>query len=183
MTMLAARSRRFIPRLRGTVAALDRIDDGDRFIPAPAGNSATHPPQPERKPGHPRACGEQDPRLERSPPTPGSSPRLRGTGKRRRFDHRRQRFIPAPAGNSGGRSTRTRVLPVHPRACGEQAPSGISPCRPNGSSPRLRGTVRPGVVVAVVDRFIPAPAGNSSGSTASQRANSVHPRACGEQTT
>ena len=50
-----------------------------------------------------------------------------------------------------------------------------------GSSPRVRGTV------AILDcllahiRFIPACAGNRSGTSTAQIATPVHPRVCGEQ--
>ena len=52
-----------------------------------------------------------------------------------------------------------------------------------GSSPRVRGTVAP--VACVLDRirFIPACAGNRLLPIAGRRAESVHPRVCGEQAT
>ncbi len=92
------------------------------------------------------------------------------------------RFIPARAGNRPSTSIRYVVRPVHPRACGEQrevsrngrvrerfipARAGNrSPCAPSsptksGSSPRVRGTAH--------------------ASSALVRWNTVHPRACGEQ--
>ena len=50
------------------------------------------------------------------------------------------RFIPAPAGNSGGYQTLHQQVSVHPRACGEQLAVVNMADHRNGSSPRLRGT-------------------------------------------
>ena len=49
-----------------------------------------------------------------------------------------------------------------------------------GSSPRLRGTLGTKLPTPTPSRFIPAPAGNTSVSTAGNSVASVHPRACGE---
>ena len=50
-----------------------------------------------------------------------------------------------------------------------------------GSSPRVRGTARIGVVLGSDQRFIPARAGNSDGEAIRNQVRAVHPRACGEQ--
>ena len=111
----------------------------------------------------------------------GSSPRLRGTAQIHR----------GPGGTA----------PVHPRACGEQMPLRARPVSAFGSSPRLRGTgliaLRPVVPARFIPapagnralarfenrpmRFIPAPAGNSWFILERPRLDTVHPRACGEQ--
>ena len=71
--------------------------------------------------------------------------------------------------------------PVHPRVCGEQVPAWPwqKPCA--GSSPRVRGTVSDRRQFDIVDRFIPACAGNSAQLFGRPSANTVHPRVCGEQ--
>ena len=51
----------------------------------------------------------------------------------------------------------------------------------DGSSPRLRGTGTSGERRELLQRFIPAPAGNSPGRQALDGIHPVHPRACGEQ--
>ena len=72
------------------------------------------------------------------------------------------------------------TVSVHPRACGEHIPfRRVIWFRP-GSSPRLRGTPDPRVLVAQQLRFIPAPAGNTAVPGASTTDAPVHPRACGE---
>ena len=93
------------------------------------------------------------------------------------------RFIPACAGNSNGASEHARCFAVHPRVCGEQTGSSISPpCIP-GSSPRVRGTARFKILEGFVRRFIPACAGNSGQSHGTGQCCAVHPRVCGEQST
>ena len=111
----------------------------------------------------------------------GSSPRVRGTGDRKTPPSLRHRFIPACAGNRPAAAARSARRSVHPRVCGEQpsmvaAQSGIT-----GSSPRVRGTVVQMGFQAVVGRFIPACAGNSSSVLRMHEAMPVHPRVCGEQ--
>ena len=49
-----------------------------------------------------------------------------------------------------------------------------------GSSPRGRGTLQRAIVLAAVRRFIPARAGNTSGSSSVPARPPVHPRAGGE---
>jgi len=50
----------------------------------------------------------------------------------------------------------------------------------DGSSPRLRGTPLDVGGQTMAERFIPAPAGNTSSGCRRLRPASVHPRACGE---
>ncbi|ERJ17416.1 hypothetical protein SSPSH_003765 [Salinisphaera shabanensis E1L3A] len=70
------------------------------------------------------------------------------------------RFIPAPAGNGGYVAHSLLYRLVHPRACGERVLARVPGGHEGGSSPRLRGTVLHPVELALVFRFIPAPAGN-----------------------
>ena len=112
----------------------------------------------------------------------GSSPRLRGTVLYARVNPPSYRFIPAPAGNSSGGSKVIANGSVHPRACGEQSFGAVSIGFHSGSSPRLRGTAPLGAFEDALQRFIPAPAGNSLRNAGRLPLTSVHPRACGEQT-
>ena len=130
---------------------------------------------------HPRACGEQN---EERPPFDsfvGSSPRVRGTDLQLAFAVATYRFIPARAGNRAEFHSVRDERRVHPRACGEQTTFGIPSALRSGSSPRVRGTVRLSDGHQVVDRFIPARAGNSLFPCTIRWHWSVHPRACGEQ--
>ncbi len=168
------------PRLRGTRAPRPRARERPRFIPAPVGNTPAKATCSTRPPVHPRACGEHDLARVTAQRTSGSSPRLRGT--RRAAGHRAagQRFIPAPAGNTGPDGRKPPGTTVHPRACGEHLAESLGEMRTGGSSPRLRGTREAPRELGVLQRFIPAPAGNTSLSCQARSASAVHPRACGE---
>ena len=130
---------------------------------------------------HPRACGEQPYQFGHYSSRSGSSPRLRGTVLTTWGETSVDRFIPAPAGNRVVCANVDAMRAVHPRACGEQTSRLTKASRSTGSSPRLRGTGGTPALVVRVDRFIPAPAGNSHCGSAGETARSVHPRACGEQ--
>src|SRR5208337_4834775 len=68
----------------------------------------------------------------------------------------------------------------HPRACGEHHLLTVVPGCSRGSSPRLRGTQRAVLAAGLVNRIIPAPAGNTATTNIVSLASSDHPRACGE---
>ena len=114
-------------------------------------------------------------------PSTGSSPRVRGTGRHRIDDAPSSRFIPACAGNSIGARLLRRVVPVHPRVCGEQPLLAVSAVPSDGSSPRVRGTESGRPRRGGFRRFIPACAGNRLRATQRCRELPVHPRVCGEQ--
>ena len=181
LTRIPARMAGSSPRLRGTGTGGESRRHQDRFIPAPAGNSALPPPVIPPSTVHPRACGEQ-PISSSSKRTPnGSSPRLRGTELWQCRSNDAIRFIPAPAGNSKPCKIRLARWSVHPRACGEQFAGSLGWILLFGSSPRLRGTVSGAGPRVTHNRFIPAPAGNRCQRSKNGGLCAVHPRACGEQ--
>ena len=166
---------------------LELVDKGHletwRFIPAHAGNSLEIPAGGDGlygssprmrgtqsrndgfkkgRPVHPRACGEL---LIMTPSRTnlhdGSSPRMRGTLRIRPEDGGIVRFIPAHAGNSFRCCQATTLTTVHPRACGELQSFGPPYYNDTGSSPRMRGTLCPELAKGLLERFIPAHAGNS----------------------
>ena len=169
------------PRVRGTGERGLSSDHWRRFIPACAGNRPCARRTACKGPVHPRVCGEQS-RVSCVPPTnSGSSPRVRGTAKRRLPDSPEPRFIPACAGNRQNPILRCLESAVHPRVCGEQRlPFQMHP-QLIGSSPRVRGTVTQYQVQGRRRRFIPACAGNSCPWLPMPPSNPVHPRVCGEQ--
>ena len=88
------------PRVRGTdMENLSPMQQG-RFIPACAGNRLSAVMARSILSVHPRVCGEQRGSVSRLHCTPGSSPRVRGTGFDALVKSIRRRFIPACAGNS-----------------------------------------------------------------------------------
>ena len=149
------------PRVRGTDYVVTHVVKKERFIPARAGNSTPTETRGTVPPVHPRACGEQGALSNHQRPRFGSPPRVRGTGVDRRPRHDQNRFIPARAGNSPVINAGSKVLTVHPRACGEQEHGRWMPKPADGSSPRVRGTARHYRGGDLPPRFIPARAGNS----------------------
>ena len=110
----------------------------------------------------------------------GSSPRARGTRCAARRRRRRQRFIPAGAGNTGHGIRRRSWSAVHPRGRGEHAQDHCARYASRGSSPRARGTLKGEKKVEPISRFIPAGAGNTRYRYPVPIAVSVHPRGRGE---
>ena len=154
------------PRLRGTPNPGRERQPSYRFIPAPAGNTWLGRWMVTPCSVHPRACGEHHNPPMSSLPAAGSSPRLRGTHAHRTAGGALLRFIPAPAGNTASGNCAWRKSAVHPRACGEHTGARRQLCRPYGSSPRLRGTRQSFTRYQALNRFIPAPAGNTGTSRA-----------------
>ena len=132
-----------------------------RFIPACAGNTpkgrGTYTPTSV----HPRVCGEHYDDSEETPLDCGSSPRVRGTPIRPIYRVSQRRFIPACAGNTPWWVRRRPSTTVHPRVCGEHTLQGETVFAGNGSSPRVRGTLRRHLLLHRIRRFIPACAGNT----------------------
>ena len=149
------------PRVRGTPAWHPLGYNRRRFIPACAGNSAQVSQTDSHWAVHPRVCGELLALAVPAPPSPGSSPRVRGTLEHILHYSSIIRFIPACAGNSSSPCSEPSPNPVHPRVCGELAPSRPATATRGGSSPRVRGTRRRQGGAGRHDRFIPACAGNS----------------------
>ena len=92
----------------------------------------------------------------------------------------RQRFIPAWAGNTRGRSVPSTRKPVHPRVGGEHLAIAAQKSRVDGSSPRGRGTRTIQRCRCMGQRFIPAWAGNTGRRRATRGKSTVHPRVGGE---
>ena len=135
---------------------------GSRFIPAWAGNTLD--------------------RYIASPTNDGSSPRGRGTPCIVDARHLERRFIPAWAGNTLVTPPCRTKTSVHPRVGGEHRPSGGNTCLSCGSSPRGRGTHPLLVHVHLLERFIPAWAGNTPVLLPLSCTPTVHPRVGGEHT-
>ena len=68
----------------------------------------------------------------------------------------------------------------HPRGCGEHSHARHELCKPQGSSPRMRGALGLDVINRRGKRIIPADAGSTSGSRRASSCQKDHPRGCGE---
>ena len=128
------------PRVRGTPRGSERQDPAVRFIPACAGNASCWRGMTPRLAVHPRVCGEREDRVGANWMLGGSSPRVRGTRRRREDEKKPFRFIPACAGNAPLFAARVSRCAVHPRVCGERDARRDAGWRADGSSPRVRGT-------------------------------------------
>ena len=148
------------PHVRGTGSLSGERSALSRFIPARAGNGAGAAPHTRPHPVHPRTCGERRTRATCSDGCGGSSPHVRGTADSLAVFLLKQRFIPARAGNGRSRSTDVLSRSVHPRTCGERSGAFIDYAAEFGSSPHVRGTVRHMTFAELLERFIPARAGN-----------------------
>ena len=148
------------PRVRGTLVTAASGKTFDRSIPACAGNPSRRRPCARRSRVHPRVCGE--PRTARSStsPSPGPSPRVRGTPGRRALRRRAPRSIPACAGNPSSPAGPTTTSAVHPRVCGEPLFGSTDGLSAAGPSPRVRGTRYVVDTGTMVRGSIPACAGN-----------------------
>ena len=172
---------RVIPRGRGTLVRLRAGAPRRRVIPAGAGNARARPRATLPPAGHPRGGGERgrvDVELEQDV---GSSPRGRGTRGGVGSVIRRLRVIPAGAGNAFRSTPAGRGRPGHPRGGGERAPFSLTVMPSCGSSPRGRGTHGKARVGRLVDRVIPAGAGNAPIPLVSSPLPPGHPRGGGER--
>ena len=169
------------PRVRGTDAKDGGHGEGNRFIPACAGNRVLNMASLPRRLVHPRVCGEQDNSATPHSRHTGSSPRVRGTAVMRGHHLVIGRFIPACAGNRARQTLQKPAQPVHPRVCGEQSRAWVMSSGTTGSSPRVRGTALARGAAALAPRFIPACAGNRGCALRGWARAAVHPRVCGEQ--
>ena len=167
------------PRLRGKLDLLEPEDIFLGCIPAPAGETPVDHCGVPYPAVHPRACGGNQEVGAAAPLIPGASPRLRG--KHVESDERALApgCVPAPAGETPSRSGRPRCWSEHPRACGGNSWVPNEVRGQHGASPRLRGKRLPLRHRAGHPRCIPAPAGETTRARIPTTANSVHPRACG----
>ena len=168
------------PRVRGTLGRLPtgHVDDG--IIPACAGNTGSEVSEGSAKRDHPRVCGEHHDAVFALFQATGSSPRVRGTRRRRAYTHRMDGIIPACAGNTHCSSFLRCLKGDHPRVCGEHMTRSATPLSRRGSSPRVRGTHSSITGLVLATGIIPACAGNTSRTRTRPPPTRDHPRVCGE---
>ena len=169
------------PRARGTAGDRLLYQPVTGIIPACAGNS---PPCARCCAGtrdHPRVRGEQIISRYMREPSPGSSPRARGTEDDVPEFRITAGIIPACAGNSSPSTARRHPERDHPRVRGEQLASAFNVEYAKGSSPRARGTACQLIEAHAVVGIIPACAGNRPRPRPARRRWRDHPRVRGEQ--
>ena len=168
------------PRGRGTPGARRAALQAQRVIPAWAGNTGVTAGRMATPTGHPRVGGEHWPAPMSNATAIGSSPRGRGTRRRRCRWTWRRRVIPAWAGNTRGWPMGSWRTTGHPRVGGEHVIRLYDVHVRTGSSPRGRGTLAKRDVFLHRLRVIPAWAGNTANASASTRSGTGHPRVGGE---
>ena len=168
------------PLTRGILPGRRQIQSGLRFTPAHAGN--TWKVGRWNKPGlvHPRSRGEYLPLIRWRAREIGSPPLTRGIHFSGSPGSKRHRFTPAHAGNTHVNAEEAGSLEVHPRSRGEYLLTLHQTDPEPGSSPLTRGIRGPKPENVEKARFIPAHAGNTTGSSNGTRRTQVHPRSRGE---
>ena len=147
--------------MRGTLLVAGHLLMSPGIIPAHAGNTKDASDDQIQREDHPRACGEHQLPAVFHSQRQGSSPRMRGTPSACPSRSVRRRIIPAHAGNTERGAGSHGGLRDHPRACGEHSISPESMGRPEGSSPRMRGTLSDCRLLRNGMGIIPAHAGNT----------------------
>ena len=149
------------PLARGTRNSLRIRQQKYRFIPAGAGNTASHSIRWFSMTVYPRWRGEhvtwRRPAIDFS----GLSPLARGTLEPVFLSARNFRFIPAGAGNTVRIGFENLYAPVYPRWRGEHGYASNIQRWERGLSPLARGTRVSSCGAGSPWRFIPAGAGNT----------------------
>ena len=151
-----------------------------RFIPAGAGNTVDGEFFIAGAPVYPRWRGEHDRPRHLAVADQGLSPLARGTLLQCQQSFPDCRFIPAGAGNTRRWHRQTPVLSVYPRWRGEHYRDRFWNLQRGGLSPLARGTHVAILPFPMWQRFIPAGAGNTNGTSAAIAWRAVYPRWRGE---
>ena len=190
------------PRMRGKPQHALRGAAAAGITPAHAGKTSHYSCISRRLWDHPRACGENEAKMNSADTYMGSPPRMRGkpgvsagfritegitpahAGKTRCArlwcgcirDHPRacgeNKWGGGGSGNGGD----------HPRACGENELSGAVEVSGEGSPPRMRGKLEKGDYPNLDSGITPAHAGKTAHPSRRACWRWDHPRACGENT-
>jgi len=174
------RSQGSSPRRRGarTMNVADDLALG--IIPAQAGSTPARGLRHRPARDHPRAGGEHPVVRHLGQFYRGSSPRRRGARGGRLEDRRDLRIIPAQAGSTAARASRSSAETDHPRAGGEHLVRNSSRPSISGSSPRRRGARAAGADEDATEGIIPAQAGSTLTEPVDEVGLGDHPRAGGE---
>ena len=168
------------PHVRGAPACADYEIPRRGIIPACAGSTFRHCRFRASRGDHPRMCGEHGPGHRVGTLGEGSSPHVRGARRQVETHALCGGIIPACAGSTLVLPTRCVRFRDHPRMCGEHETEDGMTVRVPGSSPHVRGALRPQGRDAAGPGIIPACAGSTGGSLVKDACPRDHPRMCGE---
>mgnify|MGYP001156494844 CR=1 FL=1 len=166
------------PARGGRPPAQDQFADVG-LIPARAGRTRSSPPWPATSAAHPRSRGADALIAALARHVCGSSPLARGGLRDLSCSAPVDRLIPARAGRTPFRSTRTGMPRAHPHSRGaDWRPWSRPTCR-QGSSPLARGGRLPSTSAFSRWGLIPARAGRTPRSPEPGRRLQAHPRSPG----
>ncbi len=167
------------PRVRGNRPTGRRIPVRVGSIPACAGEPALPAVRPARSEVYPRVCGGTA-RI-RGPPgvREGLSPRVRGNHHVPHAELRRDRPIPACAGEPPVQAPLHIVGRVYPRVCGGTRHFNLCVPAHYGLSPRVRGNRHWEIPGHTSAGSIPACAGEPCPTWPGPGTSGVYPRVCG----
>ena len=151
-----------------------------RIIPAYAGSTLLSFPKAVVYTDHPRIRGEHGGPADGLHAGPGSSPHTRGARRSRLISWMRWGIIPAYAGSTSLRLTRSEYARDHPRIRGEHLDHRHPPDAGAGSSPHTRGARSAPWRTLTSTGIIPAYAGSTERLVMSHGQRRDHPRIRGE---
>ena len=168
------------PLTRGKLRSNLGIRGASGLIPAHAGKTSHVDGAHQNGGAHPRSRGENGLRGLTAGPAVGSSPLTRGKPENMNQLREAARLIPAHAGKTEHGQGCSRRAEAHPRSRGENLVMRELWESEFGSSPLTRGKHREARVPQVVERLIPAHAGNTVLGTPTKPSDRAHPRSRGE---
>ena len=168
------------PLARGTLLCRFHITGLPRFIPAGAGNTTVQTAGYYFFAVYPRWRGEHLLLELVECCYSGLSPLARGTLLMVSFLQLAHRFIPAGAGNTAIYGSSIIISAVYPRWRGEHTRRIQRRRQRRGLSPLARGTLFFQEFIFLIERFIPAGAGNTYSACLRTRSTPVYPRWRGE---
>ena len=177
--ILAFRGKGLSPRVRGNPGAANPRLSRVRSIPACAGEPIPAFGTACQALVYPRVCGGTLFLQVASLPQIGLSPRVRGNLGLRGQAARRERSIPACAGEPRCPCYSQRRPQVYPRVCGGTPSCHQYALRHRGLSPRVRGNPEMTNEAAKHPGSIPACAGEPAGEASLSHRHQVYPRVCG----
>ena len=167
------------PRVRGNHWIGNRIESPHRSIPACAGEPDVGQTCWTGEWVYPRVCGGTIPATRTLLLMKGLSPRVRGNLAGRPLAPRVDGSIPACAGEPIGGRAYSPDAPVYPRVCGGTKFGCTGARGSQGLSPRVRGNRAARLSLPLLERSIPACAGEPAVCMNPIIDARVYPRVCG----
>ena len=168
------------PLMRGKHGHVSNWQNPHGLIPTHAGKTLARAARSRQRGAHPRSHGENQPRVRRHTPPPGSSPLTRGKPQDVWIERLQERLIPTHAGKTWSATERSPSRTAHPRSRGENLVLRLHENHGRGSSPLTRGELACDTQGVDVVGLIPTHAGKTAPSQCKTCARRAHPRSRGE---